>query len=215
MFNIINKLKNKGYNPDYIFDIGACQGNWTQQCLSIFPNSTYYLFEPINYQHLDRFKNISNIHVFNELLFDAEKEVNFYEMRNTGDSIFREKTPHFENCAPIVKKTSKLENLIDTTNMNNIFCKIDTQGSELPILNGSLSFIDKIDFLLLEIPFFGQYNTGVPSFLEHINALDSLGFIVYDIAESHYINEFNMQVDFIFINKNHHFNKLPEKLLEK
>ena len=215
MFNIINKIKNHGYTLDHILDIGACQGNWTEQCLGIFPNSNYYLFEPINYPHLDRFKNLNNIKVYNELLFDSEKEVNFYEMKNTGDSIFREKTPHFETCIPIVKKTAKLENLIDTTNMSNIFCKIDTQGSELPILKGCISFIHKIDFLLLEIPLFGQYNTGVPNFLEHINMLNDLGFIVYDIADSHYINNFNMQVDFVFINKNHPINKLPEKLLEK
>lgn len=215
MFNTINKIKNHGYLPEFVFDIGACQGNWTEQCLSIFPNAKYYLFEPINYSQLDRFKYSNNIKVYNELLFDSEKEVNFYEMRNTGDSIFKEKTPHFDTCSPTIKKTSKLENLIDTTNMNNIFCKIDTQGSELPILYGCVSFLHKIDFLLLEMPLFGQYNTGVPNFLEHINKLNDLGFIIYDIAESHYINDFNMQVDLIFINKNHPINKLPKKLLEK
>jgi len=60
----------------------------------------------------------------------------------------------------------------------------------------------------LEIPLFGQYNEGVPNFLEHIAFMDSIGFTSYDILENHYINNFNMQVDMLFINKNHNFNKI-------
>jgi len=215
MFNTINKIKNHGYVPDYVFDIGACHGDWTAQCLSIFPNAKYFLFEPITYSNLDRFRYSDNINVYNELLFDSEKEVDFYEMRNSEDSIFKEKTYHFDNCIPIVKKTSILENIVDTSNFHNIFMKIDTQGAELPILNGCKSFLSKIDFLLLEIPFFGQYNSGVPNFMEHINKLDELGFIVYDIADKHDVLGFIMSVDFVFINKNHPISKLPTELLEK
>lgn len=37
--------------------------------------------------------------------------------------------------------------------------------------------------------------------------MDSIGFIPYDIVESHYIFNNNMQVDIIFINKKHKFNE--------
>ena len=35
--------------------------------------------------------------------------------------------------------------------------------------------------------------------------MDSIGFQPYDIVDNHYINNFNMQVDMLFINKNHSF----------
>ena len=51
------------------------------------------------------------------------------------------------------------------------------------------------------MPFFGIYNENVPNFKEHIDYLDSIGFIPYDVLESHYINDYNMQIDILFINK--------------
>ena len=71
----------------------------------------------------------------------------------------------------------------------------------------------KTDFIILEIPLFGQYNEGVPNFLEHISFMDSIGFNIYDIIDNHYINNFNMQVDVLFINKNHKFNNIVNELL--
>ena len=96
---------------------------------------------------------------------------------------------------------------------SNILIKIDCQGAEIPILKGSSLILGKTDFVLLEIPLFGQYNEGVPNFLEHIEFINSIGFVVYDIVDNHYINKFNMQVDVLFINKNHRFNAMVNELL--
>ena len=95
----------------------------------------------------------------------------------------------------------------------NILIKIDCQGAEIPILKGATSILERTDFIILEIPLFGQYNEGVPTFLEHIKYMDSIGFVVYDIIDNHYINMFNMQVDVLFINKNHEFNNVVNKSL--
>jgi hypothetical protein len=43
--------------------------------------------------------------------------------------------------------------------------------------------------------------------------MDSINFIPYDMVENHYINNFNMQIDMLFINKNHSFNTEVQKLL--
>jgi FkbM family methyltransferase len=217
MFNRIYHLKQKGYFPDTILDIGAFHGNWTISMKQIYNDSKYYLFEAIDYLELSRFNNDDNIEVFNVLLNDKKEEVNWYEMRNTGDSIFKEKTHHFTNCKSIKRETMDLNTYILQNNIlldsKNIFIKIDCQGAEMPILKGSTLLFEKTDFILLEMPFFGQYNEGVPSFLEHILYMDSIGFIVYDMLENHYINNFNMQVDLLFINKNHKFNTTVNELL--
>ena len=95
----------------------------------------------------------------------------------------------------------------------NILIKIDCQGAEISILKGSTSILEKTDFIILELPLFGQYNEGVPNFLEHIEFMNSIGFITYDIIDTHYINGFNMQLDVLFINKNHKFNTIVNELL--
>ena len=68
--------------------------------------------------------------------------------------------------------------------------------------------LEKTDFIILEIPLFGQYNEGVPSFLEHIKYMDNIGFVPYDVLDDHhYVHHFNVQVDILFIKKTHEFNK--------
>ena len=219
MFSKLHILNKKGYYPDVILDIGAHHGNWTKEMKRIFPNSTYYLFEAIQYNELNQFNNNDKIKVFNVLLNDKIEKVNWYQMKNTGDSIFREKTHHFKNCEIIEREsidlnTFVLEKNLSTINQSkNILIKIDCQGAEIPILKGATSILEKTDFIILEIPLFGQYNEGVPTFLEHIAFMDSIGFNTYDIIDNHYINDFNMQVDVLFINKNHSFNKKVNELL--
>lgn len=217
MFQKFINLKNMGFYPDAILDIGAHHGNWTKSTMSIFPNSKFYLFEGINYNELKIFKNNPDIYVTNELLNDKIEEVDWYEEKNTGDSFFKENTKYFLKTQPIKRKTIDLNSIIDRDNIltdkKNIFIKIDTQGAEIPILKGSGKILSRTDFIVLEIPLFGKYNEGVPNFLEHIQFMDSIGFIPFDIVDNHYINGFNMQIDMLFINKHHKLNNIVHEKL--
>ena len=217
MFDKIKILKEKGYFPDTILDIGAHHGNWTNSMKQIYNDSKYYLFEAIDYWELNQFNNDNNVKVCNILLNDKIEEVNWYQMKNTGDSIFKEKTHNFNNCEIIKRRTIDLNTYSSITNIlqnsKSILIKVDCQGAEIPILKGATSILEKTDFIILEIPLFGQYNEGVPNFLEHITFMNTIGFVIYYIVDNHYINNFNMQVDILFINKNHKFNSIVNELL--
>jgi FkbM family methyltransferase len=213
MYDKIKMIKNKGFEPDLVLDIGAEKGTWTQEMLNIYPLSKYILFEAIQYQELEAFCTSRNISLHNTLLFDKETEVDWYEMKNTGDSIFRERGHAFQNCRPVKKMTTTLEKELSMYNLDdkqNILIKIDCQGAEISILKGAGKILQKTQFIILEVPLFGQYNEGVPDFLEHIKYMDSIGFIAYDIADCHIINGFNRQIDMIFISKSHIFNTQTE-----
>lgn len=217
MFNKLNILKEKNYFPDTILDIGAYHGNWTNNMKQIYKDSKYYLFEAIDYKELNIFKNDNNVQVFNVILNDNIEEVNWYQMKNTGDSFFKEKSKHFKNCESIKRETIDINTHILRNNIlqesKNILIKIDCQGSEINILKGATSILPKTDFIILEIPLFGQYNEDVPTFLEHIEFMNTINFVIYDIIDNHYINNFNMQVDVLFINKNHQFNITVNEML--
>lgn len=212
---VLTRLKTHGYTPNTIFDIGAHHGNWTKECMKTYPSSNYYLFEAIPYDELIQFNSVRNVKTFINVLDSTERQVDWYEMKNTGDSMYKELTHHFENCIPTKRITTTLDTVCSSymKSINNVFLKIDCQGAELPILKGAKNILTKTDFVLLEMPFFGQYNAGVPSFIEHITYMDSIGFIPYDICEHHKINDFLMQIDILFINKNHEFNSLVQKKL--
>lgn len=218
MFDKLLALKNKGYSPDAILDIGAHKGWWTNSMRQIYSDCNYYLFEATNYPELEQFKDNKNISVFNAILNEKIEQVDWYQINGTGDSIFKEKSKHYENCEPIKKMSVSLNHVVLQENIlceeKHILIKIDCQGAEMPILKGSTDILDRTDFIILEMPFFGKYNLNTSNFLEHISFMNSIGFIPFDIIETHYINGFNMQVDVLFINKNHNFNNLVnEKLL--
>src|SRR5450759_3780387 len=40
-------LKQRGYIPKVVYDIGAADGSWTRQALVYWPDSTYVCFEPL------------------------------------------------------------------------------------------------------------------------------------------------------------------------
>ena len=210
LFERIHQLKSKGYVPDTIFDIGAYHGHWTHDMLHIYPDATFFLYEAIEYHELSsRDFQTAKVRVFsNTLLHETETDVVWYQKKNTGDSMFRENSWVFKDCEKIVRSTTTLDqhcadHHLEVERMGSIFLKVDTQGSEIPILKGGSAIAKKADFILLEVPFFGQYNTGVPSFREHIEFMESIGFVPYDILENHYVCEFNIQVDILFIRKDH------------
>ena len=205
MFDRIQILKEKGYFPDTILDIGAHHGVWTNTMKQLY-NCNYYLFEANDYSGMIHYHDP----LFNVVLSDKIEEVDFYQIYGTGDSFFKEKTKHYTNCISVKRTTIDLNTLISQTNIlqnsKNIFIKIDCQGAEIPILKGATAILDKTDFIILEVPLFGKFNENVPTFLEHISFMDSIGFTIYDIIDKHYLNQFNFQADILFINKNHPFN---------
>jgi FkbM family methyltransferase len=200
--NKLNNLKLFGFNPNNILDLGAHHGLWSYNCLQVFPRAQYMLIEPIKYEELIHICNkITNFNYKNLLFYETETEVDWYEMKNTGDSIFKERTHHFSNCIPVKKQTVTLDTIFEKEKYDLI--KIDCQGAEISILKGGQNLIKNTEFIILEMPFCGQYNTNVLSFSEHINFMEANNFVVFDIIDKHiHDNRLLFQIDIIFINKN-------------
>lgn len=208
MFQFLKQLKNIDYYPSVILDIGAYHGNWTKKMLSIYPNSIYYLFEGIDYEELNIFENIHNIHLYKNILLNDKIEViDWYQEKNSGDSFYKELSKFFKNTIPIKKKTIDLNTIIKNNNIlnnnnKNIFINIDCQGSEISILKGATQILNNTDFIILKIPLFGIYNNNTPNFLEHIKFMENIGFVIYDIIDKDYYKNFNIHVNVLFININ-------------
>src|SRR5438132_2555991 len=152
MFNKIKILKSKGYFPDNILDIGACLGTWTEDALKIYPDAHYFLFEAINYNALHLFDIDTRITGFyGTLLSDKNQEVDWYELCNTGDSVFKELTHHYENCKPQKREAKTLDSIAleneKLLNSKNILMKLDCQGSEINILKGATLILHNVDFI--------------------------------------------------------------------
>jgi FkbM family methyltransferase len=218
MYNLCKSLKDLGFEPRSILDIGAYHGHWSREIYKVYPDAHYTLIEAIDYPELRALAGPDPLlgpTVINCVLNDVSCTVDWYELRNTGDSMFKEKTGYFKDCTAIKKMAVTLDSL-------GLPCpdliKIDTQGSEISVLKGALRTISGTSFMILEMPFMGQYNENAPTFAEYIKFMDDIGFVVYDIISMHRSSEETgllFQIDMCFINKNHFINGIMQQKINE
>jgi len=65
--------------------------------------------------------------------------------------------------------------------------KLDTQGSELDILRGGSSLIEKADVIIMEISYI-EFNEGAPTAEETIDYMKTIGFDEYIEIGDHFTN---------------------------
>jgi FkbM family methyltransferase len=206
--NIINQMK-----IEVVYDIGACHGEWSLMMKKeLFPNSKFIMFEA-NEKNISRLEK-SNIEYFIEVLSDVDdKEVTFFcDAKDTshGDSYYKEKTNLYNNNYGKKIKTITLDTLIEKNNLPlPNFIKIDTQGSELDILNGSKKAIRNVSLILLECPII-EYNENAPNIQNYLSFMKNNNFVPIQLIESHELDGILVQIDIMFMRKD-----LKEKYLGK
>jgi len=183
-------------NQLIIVDIGASGGIDTR-----WKNLTSYfkciLFEPDPREYSILKENSdSNLIVLNSALSDSTKKVEFHLCKKQEvSSIF---PPNFDflNKFPdserfkvqknIRLNTDTLNNQLIKVGVNEVdFIKIDTQGYELPILQGSFDYLDSAIGMEIEVEFVELYK-GQPLFDEVNGFVKSKGFSLVDLKRSYW-----------------------------
>jgi FkbM family methyltransferase len=182
---------------DIVYDIGAYNGSWTKDVKKILPNANFYLFEP-NIKHNEKLLSASN-NVYNVLLSNEPKAVNFWQKNSTGDSYYKENTDYYNDVSPTIMQSETLDSFIEK---NKIplpdFIKIDTQGSELDIIVGAKNALSHAQIVLLECSLV-EYNSGEPSFSSVVKEMMKNGFVPFYLTETHFYLEMLVQLDILFI----------------
>ncbi|ADI39139.1 FkbM family methyltransferase [Waddlia chondrophila] len=196
----LNFLKQKGFDPKIIYDIGAYHGLWSKNIQRVFPNAQFHLFEA-NASHQDLLR-ATQMPFYIALLGDSDKAAVFYSNDSTGDSVLREQTKYYQDecCQSKVLPMTTLGSLVKK---NNIplpdLIKMDVQGAEKIILQGSPEVVTHAQVIILETKIL-EYNEDAPLILEIMNLMQNLGYRALDILELHYLptGELN-EMDVLFI----------------
>ena len=192
------------FNPKVIYDIGAHEGTWTAEVKPIFPNSVYVQFEA----DLDKKYFLSEYPSFFEVFGNEDgKLVDYYKTKfqyTTGNSIFLENSKHYDvNSTCIIEKRTmkRIDTVVAEQSLHlPDFIKIDTQGSELLILEGAPKCMANAEVILLEVSLH-EYNKGSPLLAEVVAFMNERGFILFDMVDLHYINNVLAQIDCLFCKK--------------
>lgn len=193
--NFYKRLKTFKVDLKNIIDGGCYKGSWSQKIKEIYPNANFYLIDA-NKKYKNECETYGSF--YNYALGQKEEEREFYFSTKfggeTGNSLYKENT----NVDFKVEKV-KVKQLINVVpNINYDLIKLDIQGAELEVIEGSLPLFKKTKFVQLECPVH-QNNIGAPKFEHYINYMANSGFKVFD-CESLFINCKLMAMDIVFVN---------------
>lgn len=196
------KLKKSGFNLRNYLDIGASGCETSDIIKRVWPKADILLIEA-NEEFENFYKKIGYKYII-KCLGKENGEANFYKTKKfkfaRGNSIYREISDAYNDEMIIIEKikTYKLDDIIDT---KFDFIKLDTQGSELDIINGGINVISKAKVIVVEI---SLEETNINGCLapEIINKLNSLKFDLICPIENIYKNPKEIQQQsLLFIKK--------------
>ncbi len=180
----INKIQ-----IDSVLDIGAHKGDWTKKFKEHFPNVRSLTIDANNNHNPD----------LPAVIGAYNGDVDYYmcddKNNDYGNGIYKENTN--VPFTPLRRKIYTLDTLLKDQTFDLI--KMDVQGSELDIIQGSPGFIHKTKFLWLELQPH-NYNIGAPSAGKVIGYLNQIGFEMVTIDEMNIGNGLIMSMDVIFVN---------------
>lgn len=194
--NVFKRFKELGYEIKKAIDVGAHQGSWAKRFKTVYPDAELYLVDG-NEKHKEKLSEYGQfIHGY---VGQSKEKRTFYtsakEMDESGNSLYQE-----NSNTPFRKKevyTTPLKDLVPDQKYDYI--KMDIQGAELEVIEGSLSLFYQTKFVQLEVPVF-QNNKGAPNFEQVVNYMANSAFKVFEIENIFYNNRL-MGIDIVFNNQ--------------
>ncbi len=174
---------------DSVLDIGAHKGEWTKKFKEHYPNVKSLTIEA----------NAEHAADITALIGSYNGEIDYYicedNDNNHGNGIYK------ENTNVPFKVTKRKAVTLDTLLPGQRFdlIKIDVQGAELDIIQGSPGFIHNAKYLWIELQPH-NYNIGAPSAGKVIGYLHQIGFEMVTIDEFNIGRDMIISMDVIFVN---------------
>ena len=196
-------LNFKKKNPiNYVYDVGAFRGEWSNfYKKTSLKESDFFLFEA-NHDN-EFFLKKKKFKYFLDVLSDTKKNIDFYSIEgSTGNSYYKENTDFYEKIVPIKKVSNTIDNIAIQNNLPKPdLIKLDTLGSELDILNGSVNTIENCKLIYIECPISANFNKNKFHLIDYCKFLENLGFIPQEICEFHYYCGYLIHIDVLFLKK--------------
>ena len=201
------KLKHElGFKPRTILDVGAQIGDFYRESKEVWPDSQIMMIEAT--QECEPYLKETGGNYLIAVLSDSKKTIPFYKTKlaetNTGNSVYKELTSAYsdENLIVEERNTYTLDELYDGYTATFDLIKLDTQGSEIDIMNGGSRLIKNTSVIIVEVSHV-EYNEKAPLVDEVREYMESVGFIYNMEIGQTYSNEFNglIQRDLVFVNK--------------
>lgn len=185
MEEAFKQLKNIGFYPELVIDVGAAGG--TPPLQDIFGNSIFFWVEPL-IEFKDQLEDLKLKFKGDYIIAALGNQQGIMQINVSHDKVGS--SILINNIQPGFKSKLReipidtLENLAqqkDFTRYKKILLKVDVQGYELHVLEGAGIFLEKIDVIILEVSLY-NFLKDCPDFYDVIVYMKKKGFVLYDIV---------------------------------
>lgn len=204
----LERLKQNGFSPTSVFDVGAYQGDFANLCFQLWPETTVTCFEvlpePSNkILTMAKQRNLQLIPCLLGAQIRAQVEFNLAE---TASSVLTEQAHPQTRKATFPMRT--IDDVVerDLQGQAPDFLKLDVQGYELEVLKGAARSLPSVQVVLAEVNLLDIYE-GVPLIADFISWMHDRGWAAYDICGliRRPLDRALWQADMIFVPENSRF----------
>jgi FkbM family methyltransferase len=151
---VLRQVRDLGFSPATVIDVGAAFGSFASECYGVFPDAEYMLVEPLEeYKpHLDA---ITQAHPSKAEYILAAASPQLGEMTINvhpdlvGSSLYLEEEVSNVNGVPRTVRSITLDYLVENGKLRPPFLlKIDVQGAELDVISGFEKHLQETEFVL-------------------------------------------------------------------
>jgi len=212
--NFLARLKAQNYEIDVIYDVGANIGRWSIEAAKVYPNAKFELFEPLvglnpeldESARFDLIKANFNLHEIALADKNGTRPIKILGDRGVGSSILVMDGDYRKDTQIVDVKTSTMDDFVKEKNLPYPdFIKLDTQASELKILQHATECLKHASYCLVETWMRKVYGPETPLLYELSVFMDSQGYQQFEFLipdQGRDADGTLRWLDIIFINKN-------------
>lgn len=200
-------LARLGFDPQVIVDVGANHGGWSREVSKVFNLARFYLIEPQEEMRPFLEDFCSQRAGSKWFLGGAGSEVGQRDLTVWEDfqgSAFL--SPAVEAMVPDMQQRQvpifTIDHLIGSAEMPTPnLIKIDVQGYEMEVLQGSMRCMGKTDMFIIETSL--NHPLGHrPSFYRVVELMEAYGYQIWDLPDLKYRGDGTLaQIDVCFLRK--------------
>lgn len=181
-FDSLRRARAAGVGVRQIVDVGASDGSWTRDCLTVFPDARYLLIEPLPV-HAGALASLNqrhpNVSIWQGGLASTPGE---FDLLTHGDQSSFLRSDSFPDQRPHRVEVRTLDSFLGSPLLHAPdLIKADVQGFELEVLRGAKKCLETAKLLLLEVSYRRIYQNLALAH-EVIGYVGGAGFRIYDIC---------------------------------
>lgn len=218
MFQGLSRLRDLGFSPTSILDVGAYEGQFSRGARQIWKDAYIFMIdallekEPIlasacrelgNADHLIAMLGEREMEAASFFVADTELRP---DLVKTGSSKFRENSTFPMNERALPQRT--LDSIVIDCGRSFQLLKLDVQGAELEVLKGFGRHLSNIEVILMEMSLV-EYNKDAPLIDVMLGELRRMDFVLYDIIEELRYGGRLFQLDGLFVRPTSRFRPQP------